>query len=474
MTSTGTQSRGSSPATKLGFPLCPIPLDLEGSIPADMVHLHVVGGTIAASIIGLDQLPGVPAEDYLIDRTEVTNEEYAKFVEAGGYQRRELWKQPFVKDGRTVPWEEAVALFRDSTGRPGPATWDVGSFPKGLEKHPVAGVSWYEAAAYAEFAGKSLPTVYHWGWAAGVDWATSSCPGATSRARARCRWEAKGRWAGLARTTWPATSRSGVGTKVRRARGSSSVGASASRPTCSGAGRAVALGPQAELRLPLRQARLAPLPCGDRAESSRSSATSSKEKPVSDEVFNAFKGLYAYDKRDLDARVEETVTTEYGTREKVSFNAAYGGERVIAYLFLPKSAVPALPDRRLLPGMRAAEYDAKFNRSKTTRTSSSKSGRALMYPLYKGTFERRDGAQVRTWPSRPPYYRDHMIAWSKDLGRSIDYLETRRDIDSVSLAYYGFSWGRRGRAGHAGGREPFQGGDPRSGGPPERAGSSRG
>ena len=110
-------------------------------------------------------------DDYLIDRHEVTNEEYRKFVDAGGYRRREFWKQPFVERradhsvGKT-----RLSLFRDATGRPGPATWEAGSFPKGLEKYPVAGVSWYEAAAYAEFAGKSLPTVYHWSRAAQTGW----------------------------------------------------------------------------------------------------------------------------------------------------------------------------------------------------------------------------------------------------------------------------------------------------------------
>ena len=115
-----------------------------------------------ASRYPLGQAPVVQIDDFLIDRHEVTNEEYKKFVDAGGYQKREFWKQPFVRDGRTVPWEDAVALFHDATGRPGPATWEVGDYPKGREKYPVAGVSWYEAAAYAEFAGKSLPTAYHW------------------------------------------------------------------------------------------------------------------------------------------------------------------------------------------------------------------------------------------------------------------------------------------------------------------------
>ena len=44
-------------------------------------------------------------------------------------------------------------------------------------------------------------------------------------------------------------------------------------------------------------------------------------------------------------------------------------------------------------------------------------------------------------PSRYQFFRDHVIAWSKDLSRSIDYLETRPDIDHRRLAYEGYSAG---------------------------------
>jgi formylglycine-generating enzyme required for sulfatase activity len=44
----------------------------------------------------------------------------------------------------------------------------MGSYLSGQEDYPVAGVSWYEAAAYARWAGKSLPTIYHWSRAAGL------------------------------------------------------------------------------------------------------------------------------------------------------------------------------------------------------------------------------------------------------------------------------------------------------------------
>jgi cephalosporin-C deacetylase-like acetyl esterase len=59
--------------------------------------------------------------------------------------------------------------------------------------------------------------------------------------------------------------------------------------------------------------------------------------------------------------------------------------------------------------------------------------------VYKGAFERWDN--VLDWPRNSSFFRDHVIAWSKDLSRSIDYLESRSDIDHGRLAYEGYSMG---------------------------------
>jgi formylglycine-generating enzyme required for sulfatase activity len=106
------------------------------------------------------------SEPYLIDRHELTNRQFMAFVEAGGYRQRDYWPAVFDDGGRTIAWAEGVARFRDATGRPG-ATWVQGEFHPGQGDLPVSGVSWYEAAAYARFAGKQLPTIYHWTKAAG-------------------------------------------------------------------------------------------------------------------------------------------------------------------------------------------------------------------------------------------------------------------------------------------------------------------
>jgi dienelactone hydrolase len=69
-----------------------------------------------------------------------------------------------------------------------------------------------------------------------------------------------------------------------------------------------------------------------------------------------------------------------------------------------------------------------------------RSGRVLLHPVYKSTFERRD-AITSDYPSKTALWRDHMIIWSKEVSRSVDYLESRPDIAKDKIAYAGFSWG---------------------------------
>ncbi len=92
-----------------------------------------------------------------IDRYAVTNRQYQQFVAAGGYEEPSLWDEAI--------WP-AVCQFTDQTGRPGPRFWRHGTFEAGKEHHPVVGVNWYEARAYARWVGKRLPTDAQWAKAA--------------------------------------------------------------------------------------------------------------------------------------------------------------------------------------------------------------------------------------------------------------------------------------------------------------------
>jgi iron(II)-dependent oxidoreductase len=101
----------------------------------------------------------VRVEPMFLDRYPVTNRQYRAFVKAGGYEQISLW-DPTV-------WP-AILDFVDSTGHPGPRFWKDGHFASGEADHPVVGVSWYEASAYARWVGKRLPSDPEWvkagGW----------------------------------------------------------------------------------------------------------------------------------------------------------------------------------------------------------------------------------------------------------------------------------------------------------------------
>ncbi len=97
-------------------------LETPTSRPPGMVRVSPRGPQLLA-IAGLEHLPPFEVQDFWIDRCEVTNRDFKKFVDDGGYRDRRFWNLPFRKGTSTVSWEEAMADFRDATGRPGPATW---------------------------------------------------------------------------------------------------------------------------------------------------------------------------------------------------------------------------------------------------------------------------------------------------------------------------------------------------------------
>ncbi len=417
-----------------------VKLDPDGSVPPEMVRVTPLRPRVGLVLTRLQHFPEVSLEDFLIDRHEVTNDEFRKFVDAGGYEKREYWKETFVRGGRTVPWEEAIRTFSDSTGRPGPATWEVGSFPKGTEKHPVAGVSWYEAAAYAAFAGKSLPTVYHWSAAAQPQLAMLFVPGSNFHEAVQP-VGAPGTLSGFGTTDMAGNVKEWC----------LNEGAGGTRYVLGGGfGEPRYMFGDIDAQSPwdrrpnygFRCVRLsAPAPAEAAAKLEPVYRDYAKERPVSDEVFRAFQGAFAYDRRDLNPKVEETGAATRWVREKVTIDAAYGGERLPVHLFLPKNVPPPFQTVVYFPGSSSFRGDANVDMSEDMGFGFFvKSGRALVWPVYKSTYERQDELKNNK-PEPTAFWRDHVIMWSKDLGRTLDYLETRPDLDRTKRVYFGWSWG---------------------------------
>ena len=95
----------------------------------------------------------LPTEAFLVDRFAVTQAQFERFVSAGGYRQEEFWPEDILP---------LVLQFVDQSGNPGPRFWSDGEPDPGQRDHPVVGISWYEANAYALWVGKQLPTSAQW------------------------------------------------------------------------------------------------------------------------------------------------------------------------------------------------------------------------------------------------------------------------------------------------------------------------
>jgi len=414
-------------------------LDSLGSTPRGMVWVY--GDTTLG--------------DFLMDRYEVTNSEYREFVRAGGYNNRAYWEEPFIDGGRRVSWDEARRRLVDATGRPGPSTWRAGSYPDGEDNYPVRGVSWYEAAAYAEFAGKQLPTVAHWElasvggeefWALYFDrhivLASNFSETGPRPVGSGELFGPYGIWdmAGNVREwCWNES------VKGRCLRGGAWNDATYMYRNVTQASPFD--------RSERNGFRCIVLPPGANPPAEVFGPGTVDEEydlrtveQVSDDVFQIYRDLYDYDRIPLQAAVElHDDTPDDWVREKVSFTGIGPDERMFVYLFLPKNATPPLQTIVYFPGSWAARNPSSDGLGRQAHFSRTlqyliKGGRAVVHPVTVGMYERMIPDSVRD--TMGPYqYMDYRVRLIREYRRTLDYLESRPDIDAERIAYYGMSWG---------------------------------
>jgi formylglycine-generating enzyme required for sulfatase activity/tRNA A-37 threonylcarbamoyl transferase component Bud32/pimeloyl-ACP methyl ester carboxylesterase len=392
--------------------------------------------------------------DYFIDKYEVSNSDFKEFINAGGYLKRDFWKHAFVRDGRTISWDESMRLLVDRTGLPGPRTWSNQSFPDGKGDYPVADVTWYEAEAYAAFRGKQLPTVFQWEKAArngvmpgaGVGYMPWGVfyPGDTLGGRAN-----------FGPATLPTTSAefgmSAFGaynmagnvaewTLNDSSDGFLATGGAFGDPTYTFAQFGGRPGLFSSEKLGFRCARNA----SDGGDQGAARIEINQEIPqyvaTPTSVFTSLAASYRYDKTPLDARVESIKETPEWKRERITFNGA-NGARAIAYLYLPNHVPRPLQVLHLIPAGDVESGFRSLSDSMDDRlTPFVRAGRAAYGVVLEGYIERlKEGAER---PSGTTVEYAEMIASrATDLRRGLDYLETRPDIDMKRVALFAPSAG---------------------------------
>jgi len=124
----------------------------------------------------------------------------------------------------------------------------------------------------------------------------------------------------------------------------------------------------------------------------------------------------------------------------VQVDAAYGGERLTLYVYLPSRGELPHPVVVLFPGSGALML-TEVSLGELRRVDYLiKAGYTVVLPVYQGTYHRKSAIKADT-PKATALYRDHLVMWAKDLSRTVDYLETRDDLDAARIAYLGLSWG---------------------------------
>jgi eukaryotic-like serine/threonine-protein kinase len=398
---------------------------------------------------------GVTLDDYFIDKYEVTNREFKEFVVAGGYLKKQYWQQSFVTAGPA--WEEAIKSFKDRTGLPGPRNWAGQDFPAGRAEHPVTDITWYEAAAYAAFRGKQLPTVFQWEKAARnglftyysgyiLPWGPIDV---VDSVEGRANFKSGG--------TVP------VGSYVfgmspfgchdmagnvaewclnETASGFATVGASWDDHPYLFPYIGEQPGLVSNSKLGFRCVRSADAVQGDQGGGKLQTARQVPVyTPVSEVEYRGLLSHYRYDRTQLDVQVTNVHETGEWRRERITYHGA-NDEQAVAYLYLPKTAKPPFQVLQFVP---AGDVYGGFvtlpEAVEMVLTPYIRAGRAVFTVVFKG-FKERERAPNYAQPSDTSVKRrEELVAQATDLRRGLDYLAERSEIDLNRLAYFGFSQG---------------------------------
>jgi eukaryotic-like serine/threonine-protein kinase len=391
---------------------------------------------------------------YFVDLFEVSNADFARFIDGGGYQRPELWKHPFVKDGRTLTFDEAMRELRDTTGLNGPRAWAQQKYPAGRENDPVTGVTWYEAAAFAAFSGKALPTLFEWEKASrdgnnsvfGLTYPWGIVPtGVDISQRANFRGNGPMRVDSLrgGQSPYGAYHMAGnVAEWCANAFDDGRVVAGGSYESANyqfgvvGAFPPFYSSPELGFRCVKEIRRL-----GDQGNITlRRSAEVPTLARLPEATYREYLKLYDYPATPLNARVVERTVTDAWIVEKIAYAGARG-QTVEAFLFLPKNHKPPyqvvhyLPAGDVASGMRTIQASIEVQLAPFIR-----SGRAVFGILLPGYIGRGypGGAEP---PVDSEEYAELTVDSITDERRGLDYLVTRPDVDASRIAFFGQSSG---------------------------------
>ncbi len=432
----------------LGLKVEPIDMQPKGSMPKGMIYIQ--GGDFIPAITGSGIDP-VYLQPFYIDKNEVTNKEFKEFMDAGGYENLQYWvDMEFVKDGISLTWEEAKKNMLDTTGITGPAGWEVGMYLKGQEDFPVTGISWYEALAYARYKGNILPPMFHWAKAAYPPGEIGSPISPKlikfsnfSQDSLKEIGQGEGAYgtydmAGNAREwVWNIFGGRGL-----------TLGGAFDEPTYLASQASPLARMDRSLKNGFRTARLLDPrdlnPFGDPI-TAQAPKDPSFYKPMNDEVFKIYSR--SFDTNTSPLNVKEVYVDEshpLWIKERIQIDVGYNNEIMDVLIFRPKNSYSSSGVVIFHPGANYYQIPSEIDEVNPGEFSLDfiiKSGRTLVWPAWKGSLNRMPSVRPGSPEEVLRSFKNLYSFWVSDTDKTIDYIESRDDLDSENIFYMGMSYG---------------------------------
>lgn len=400
------------------------------------------------------QFNNIRIEPFTISKFEVSNKEYQEFIDSGGYSNPKFWDFPITIDNRSYDFKSSMKLFTGKYGKPGPANWSYGKFPDGLENHPVTGISWFEANAYAKFRNLDIPNVFQWLYASGTGFSgiydskmidDSNFNSNQMREVTDTRGNANGvnNIAGNVKE-WL---HNPFGDKKDEY---SILGGSYQEPSYYVKNYASL--PPVDRSIG-NGVRLVKNLNTDQKDQNKTLVVPdfyrdiTSEPDVSEEIFELFKSQFDYKKTELNVSTQIADDFQSGyTLETFNLNTTYDSkEKLFGYIIYSNNYKDRYSPVIVVPSARAI-LNKTVDELPETILSQFKylidEGYAIFHPIYFNTYSRERA--INTWlPNESEEYKEMIVKWGQDYKRSLDYLQTRKDFKFKNLSYYGYSLGSR-------------------------------
>ena len=416
--------------------------------PSD--HAIIPGTQNVMILPGID-FGSIAIKTFSISKTEVSNKEFQTFVNDGGYENSEFWDFPIVINGVEYTYKETIKNFVDKHDQFGPSNWSYGQFDDNGGNLPVTGVSWFEARAYARYAGFKLPNLFQWIYAAGLAGFVMKIPDISKsnlKSSSLCNVDdPKGEnyfgvknIAGNVRE-WVTNPQGKSKSKFSILGGSffDNEYSFNDYHSKSPFDRSVGNG----FRVVQSQYDN-DLDTLDNFIINYAERDILEEEDISDDVFDLYKKQFNYDEYDLDVKIDSIFDNDNYITYRFQTSPPYKSDEPLhGYVIHSKKINSTLKPIIHFPNAWAifSDTDDWIIRDVIKEYNYLlMEGYAVICPVYYSTCNRKKVLKT-WWANESDEYKDTMIKIGKDFKRSIDFIESRNEFDTNYLSYMGYSWG---------------------------------